>query len=400
MAEMSAIVDIAKIFLRWLHLQVSPWEVLSILLHFALCAKHSISIILLAAKGPDHHPNSCEVADWKATIRRLVKQHWPLLTNGEPIDPDVIVGYLESKIQTALKKNGCHPIFHRFQSNNLSWQATLHCELILATLFRLISDMSAEDLICDLLIVIFYYYYYIYLISMQGSCTNTSPLAVSKLCCPVCAEVLKALKTPSSQFVLWGNHNTIYQAELPPWIPDDTLGMVLDKFIEILLKLVATMMGTPARKKCHAQKVSTESQNVYDSGGSTSSYDPLFSDMDDSDSDNWWCTFNVSFCIDTPQWLRFNCTIWYLISCRAKDFGVVDISYKTVALKLIWGLKTFKLIVYFRSWYLILFMNLRKWSHVSSTKELEAIDQLGVSLGWKQPKNTVQFQMICHHMTF
>jgi len=125
--------------------------------------------------------------------------------------------------------------------------------------------MSAEDLICDLLIVIFYYYYYIYLISMQGSCTNTShcSLKVMLSCVRWGAEGSKDSLFPVCPMRKSQHHLSGRTTSLDSWW---YTRMVLDKFIEILLKLVATMMGTPARKKCHAQKVSTESQNVYDSG--------------------------------------------------------------------------------------------------------------------------------------
>jgi hypothetical protein len=115
---------------------------------------------------------------------------------------------------------------------------------------------------------------------MQQLTPTTSVLSVSKLCCPVCNHLLSVLKTLPADFAIRGHHDTLYQVELPPWLPEDILKKMLDKFQGILLQQLISMMKpqTLARKK-YAKARSTESQNVSDGEGNPrSSFDSLYSD--------------------------------------------------------------------------------------------------------------------------
>jgi hypothetical protein len=60
---------------------------------------------------------------------------------------------------------------------------------------------------------------------------------VSKLCCPVCWELLKILRNnDSTDLYVDGHHATLFQVELPEWLPldsrdsDETYGSIRKKY--------------------------------------------------------------------------------------------------------------------------------------------------------------------------
>jgi len=121
---------------------------------------------------------------------------------------------------------------------------------------------------------------------MQQLAPNMSALSVSKLCCPVCLHLLEFLRKQPSDFVTRGDHSTVYHVELPPWLPDDILTQMLQKYETLLLKQLELMMNSPATsQKRHTRALSIESQNVSDSDGNSprSSFDSLYSEDEDSD---------------------------------------------------------------------------------------------------------------------
>jgi len=140
MTESSAIVNIAKTFRTWLHLLVSHWEALSVLSHNAARPNSSIRITFLAMQS---HTGSYNVTEWELTIKRLVQDCCPLLTNSEPIDAATVIKYLWSQIATALQAQHCHSIFHRFRNSNLSWRGILHCDAALVSLVEFVDNLSA-----------------------------------------------------------------------------------------------------------------------------------------------------------------------------------------------------------------------------------------------------------------
>lgn len=83
------------------------------------------------------------------------------------------------------------------------------------------------------------------------------PIAVSKLCCPVCWELLSILegKPPS---VTRGRHSTLYFQHLPSWLPRQ----VLEKMLKRFRMFAAVELGRAHRKhtspRSHAQTPSEE----------------------------------------------------------------------------------------------------------------------------------------------
>ena len=59
--------------------------------------------------------------------------------------------------------------------------------------------------------------------NMLSQALNTSMISVSKLCCPVCWEVMRSLRGANMDtFVVRGCHSIACIAPLPPWVPSDS----------------------------------------------------------------------------------------------------------------------------------------------------------------------------------
>jgi hypothetical protein len=114
---------------------------------------------------------------------------------------------------------------------------------------------------------------------------------VSKLCCPVCWELLKILRNDdSSDLHVDGYHRTLFQVELPRWLPLDIVVKMTARFEEILLSQISTL--TTSNKR-HAIIPSGQSGDVLSSDSSESEDDAISSvgygygnvDLHDSESE-------------------------------------------------------------------------------------------------------------------
>jgi hypothetical protein len=100
---------------------------------------------------------------------------------------------------------------------------------------------------------------------------------VSKLCCPICWELLDILgdERPS----LRGSHSTIYPVELPGWIPPEIVEELekrlqkhLHDEIEIMLSGVAEQPATIRRNR-HATHESESNISIASSAHSTHDFE-------------------------------------------------------------------------------------------------------------------------------
>jgi hypothetical protein len=98
---------------------------------------------------------------------------------------------------------------------------------------------------------------------------DDSMIAVSKLCCPVCWELLRILRK-GDNFHVDGYHKTLTQVELPEWLPLEIVVKLTARFEEILLRQIKTLKDNRTR---HASKPSGQSG------------DGLSSDSDDAEDD-------------------------------------------------------------------------------------------------------------------
>ena len=137
-------VNDALIFQKWLHIQVGDLEALSILSNYATILDSPIQINLLAEKRPRRDPCFYGGAKWVHTVKTLIDERAPTLRNGKRINADAVIDYLRSKIVTAQQAKCFHTIFHKFNNENLSWRASVHCEAAIASLVKSIDHVMVE----------------------------------------------------------------------------------------------------------------------------------------------------------------------------------------------------------------------------------------------------------------
>ena len=113
------------------------------------------------------------------------------------------------------------------------WIGNPHCESLAAALLRYLSSavLDVNDPLhllfsvrssCCLVTILD-------LIVLQSS-SNTVELAVSKLCCPICWELLQVLRGITSDFMVRGYHTSFYPVELPSWLPEHVLRDMVSRF--------------------------------------------------------------------------------------------------------------------------------------------------------------------------
>jgi hypothetical protein len=72
-------------------------------------------------------------------------------------------------------------------------------------------------------------------------------ISVSKLCCPVCWELLNLLGG-DNRLSLRGHHLTVYPVELPEWLPHDIVTQMMGQFQKYLRDEVTTMLMKDEQK--------------------------------------------------------------------------------------------------------------------------------------------------------
>jgi hypothetical protein len=95
--------------------------------------------------------------------------------------------------------------------------------------------------------------------------SDPANISVSKLCCPVCWELLKLLRGKESTFDVRGYHNHLYMTDLPSWLPDSIVQQMVDRFWGYLRQGLGSVIDYDARIKSttpvepgHHRNISTE----------------------------------------------------------------------------------------------------------------------------------------------
>jgi hypothetical protein len=116
---------------------------------------------------------------------------------------------------------------------------------------------------------------------------------VSKLCCPVCLELFDLLRDDSDAFHIDGHHDTLFQVELPIWLPLDLVVKLTAKFEKILWNQIGDLMSyhqhanTPSGQS--EDGFSSDSSDGEDGTGGLDTGEGWYSDSDSdlvSDSDS------------------------------------------------------------------------------------------------------------------
>jgi hypothetical protein len=77
-------------------------------------------------------------------------------------------------------------------------------------------------------------------------------ISVSKLCCPVCWELL-ALLGDEKPLSLRGGHSTVYPVELPNWLPPEFVDKLYKLFLNHLREEIVIMLNAAEREQVTRQ---------------------------------------------------------------------------------------------------------------------------------------------------
>ena len=73
-------------------------------------------------------------------------------------------------------------------------------------------------------------------------------IAVSKLCCPVCWDLLALLKINGEHPVVRGRHASLSPVDLPPWLPTGTVTAMVALYRNRLLKELVAMVSSKHKR--------------------------------------------------------------------------------------------------------------------------------------------------------
>ena len=119
---------------------------------------------------------------------------------------------------------------------------------------------------------------------------------MSKLCCPVCWELMKILKKDSaddSLFDVRGRHPTLCSVQLPYWLPAIVMEQMNERFRSLTIKQLHMMQRQSVRDPKTHNRTASES-NQSDDGVSTASI---------SSGGSGYMEPNIEF-LKAPLWLQ------------------------------------------------------------------------------------------------
>lgn len=102
-------------------------------------------------------------------------------------------------------------------------------------------------------------------------------ISVSKLCCPVCWELLEVLRPkipthiPPPTLVVRGFHSDIYPLMLPPGLPSDDYDEMVSRFLRYLGEELVALMNHRLDSEAERSRRSLDSNMSQESGMSIGS---------------------------------------------------------------------------------------------------------------------------------
>ncbi|KIM72908.1 hypothetical protein PILCRDRAFT_736132 [Piloderma croceum F 1598] len=244
--------NFAVVYLDWIRLQVDRWQAPRKITSFVrrIATQDTIDLNLLAAR----HPQPMHIHEAMEPWDRTIKDLYARIADIEKADD--VIRVLKDIIdrQQSERTDGVpQSIFRKFdpspRAENHQFQATVHCEAVLAALAkfpsRAVGDSTLRECLQDI---------------------DISSIAVSKPCCPVCWELFSTLRDDNSpDFCVGGHHQTLFQVELPSWLPLKVVETLTHKFEGYLLSQITILMKSHGR---HAINPSGQSAHDFSSDSS------------------------------------------------------------------------------------------------------------------------------------
>jgi hypothetical protein len=275
------------LFQRWLRLLVNHWAALDIISSHASKSSHDIRIRLITARHPDTYADQgMKMNHWQDTIRRLstyVTSHPQSLDPADTFNAEVCISMLETHLKDPKAPRHAHKTALNYEPENPNkFTGNYHCEALLAAIIH--SGVHAPEEserflgeVCRCLLTKSHTTA-VDLILLQN--WNRHIIAVSKLCCLVCWDVLAILRVlsgNSEDFVVRGRHTALFAVDLPHWLPESVVAKMVGLYRNRLLKELVTMTK---RKRTYSDTPSLQSDGAFSL--------PSNESVDDPPRRRWW----------------------------------------------------------------------------------------------------------------
>ncbi|KAM6490946.1 hypothetical protein JOM56_010248 [Amanita muscaria] len=250
--------DVALVFLRWFRLHVTQFIALNNISAFCArsASRFTLNISLLAVRSPPQSNIS-----WEEAIQELASLHPPGV-NGT-FNAKASIDFIKKKVN--IRSIGREPFksLPQFSKPCFALPGTVHCEAALASLSKYSEQAAAgahEDRqrVLDLL-----------------QKTNASSISVSKLCCPVCWDLLDILRSGNSDLMkVRGRHTTVFPVCLPSWLPSEVMTPMVTQYQTYLyneLVKMAKMLDSSSGQLMHSRSPSMQSASGISEAGSDDS---------------------------------------------------------------------------------------------------------------------------------
>jgi len=228
--------NFAKVYLDWIRLQVDRWQAPRKITSFVrrVATQGTIDLKLLAVRHPEPMAIHEAMEPWENTITDLYARIRDKPKGQKAEDVIHVLKDIVDKPRWNGTNEVPHSIFRKFdrtRAKNGQFQVTVHCEAVLAALAKFPSRAAGDSILRECLRDI-----------------DSSSIAVSKPCCPVCWELLSTLRDDGSHdFHVDGHHKTLFQVELPSWLPLEVVQKLTEKFEGYLLLQIKTLMTNHGR---------------------------------------------------------------------------------------------------------------------------------------------------------
>jgi hypothetical protein len=246
---------------HWIRLQSSPLEALHLMDSHCCGRKRPsppIEISLIAVKVPNL--KALKMENWEKTFEKLVQ----VCPRGMNPPTNALDVKKAQELLSGLKapSSGDKSIFHG---------TVPHCEALLALLIIYYCTGGGANSTNSELVKLLQVGPALTLIIPNANKFNSQSLdratiAVSKLCCPICWELMAVLNALLNGFKVRGRHPTLFRTLLPVFCPVDVLQEMVNRLQDHLYKelLVRTKEGDGKAKVKHTRSPSLQSDDGFE----------------------------------------------------------------------------------------------------------------------------------------
>jgi hypothetical protein len=240
-------------FRRWIRLQTSHFQAINVLSpQRGHKYNGKVEITLLNVRMPpknptiqpwrnileEHAPPSFDIGNVLQTLTQRATAFYSAKNTEGTLQPHSIIKAFSSVLGYAEKE---------IDDPTLVFSGNVHCEAALASLTKYVQHIpNVSDELSDLVKVQYFVHQNsTHHVDAMLQSLDQRNIAVSKLCCPVCWELLQLIGGDTDSFKVRGFHTTLYTVELPSWLPRDVVEKMVDLYGAHLRHELNRMMELP-----------------------------------------------------------------------------------------------------------------------------------------------------------